>query len=80
MQTLNHTNKAAIRDFVNHAGFDVQVRTVELTNELRHLGARELRTKKNDNLAECWDSLGNVTILTAKRQVLNLTGAEYKAR
>ena len=40
-------------------------------------GARELRTKKNDYLAEVWDDLGNVFVLTAEGRRLQLIGSEY---
>ena len=80
MKTLSNKNKNAVIDFFNHADTGVHVRTVKLTNELRDQGARELRTTKFDHLAESWDELGNVTILTADRRVLNLTEKEYRAR
>ena len=76
MRKLTPWNLKAIMDFVAHAGPHTAVRTVRLANKLN---CKELRTKRFTHLAESWDELGNVTILTSHRVVLNLTREEYEA-
>lgn len=43
----------------------------------RTLGARELRTNKNDFLAVVWDELGNALVLQRDGLRKQLLGSEY---
>ena len=52
-----------------------QVRGAKLA---RTLGARELRTKKNDYLAVVWDELGNAFVLQANGFRAQILGSEYQ--
>jgi len=59
-----------------HADYpDAMVRGAKLA---RSLGARELRTKKNDHLAVVWDELGNAFALRVDGRRVQLIGSEYQ--